>query len=231
MTFDYLAAIARATSAAEAYYHGADAIMTDAEYDDLLDSIQAHETANPDEVIEHHLFDRVAAGTAGVARESGAQTVAHEAPMLSLDKVKTLDEVDAFEARVQALGGTVSLEPKLDGIAVNAKYVDGELTLVATRGNGTEGEDITIRALATDIAGLPRRTSLPGTVNVRGELLMTADDFAFSNRNRVAAGKTAFANPRNATAGTIRNADLSYDVRMTFVSYDAGSGVDRKSVV
>lgn len=210
----YIDSVGSATDAATAYYNSGTELMTDAEYDTLLVAISAYESANPDDTIQHELFTAVAAGT------SGAGDVEHTTPMLSLDKATTLTDVKKFVAAVISAGGTVSLEPKLDGIAVNLTYVDGTLTVVATRGDGHTGEDITARILALDVAGMPHTVEWPGTVNIRGELVMTKSDFEFSNGNRVATGKTQFANPRNATAGTVRKSDPSYKSKLTFVTYD-----------
>jgi DNA ligase (NAD+) len=111
-------------------------------------------------------------------------------------------------------------------MAFNARYDNGDLVQVSTRGDGTTGEDLTDNVLKLDVTGLPKRIPASGAVNVRGELLMSNDDFEFSNANRVASGKPAFANPRNATAGTVRKADLAYDVKVSFVTYDA-VGIDQ----
>ncbi len=215
--FSYTDAIDQAKTAALAYYDGSDEVMTDADYDALLNRIREYETANPDEVIEHGLFTAVAAGV------SAGGTVTYDVPMLSLDKVTDLADIETFADRIESAGGTISVEPKLDGMAFNARYEAGTLVQVSTRGDGTTGEDLTDNVLKLDIAGLPKRISKGhgDTVNVRGELLMSFSDFEFSNTNRVASGRPAFANPRNATAGTVRKADLPYDVKVSFVTYDA----------
>jgi DNA ligase (NAD+) len=218
--FSYTDAIDQAKTAALAYYDGSDEVMTDANYDALLNRIREYETANPDEVIEHGLFTAVAAGV------SAGGNVTYDVPMLSLDKVTDLADIETFADRIAAAGGTISVEPKLDGMAFNARYDNGTLVQVSTRGDGTTGEDLTDNVLKLDITGLPKRISATDAVNVRGELLMSNTDFEFSNANRVASGRPAFANPRNATAGTVRKADLPYDVKVTFVTYDA-VGVDQ----
>lgn len=223
MTFDYPAAIARAQEAALAYYNGDEPTMTDAEYDQLLAEIMQHEVNYPDEKVDHGLFTAVAAGSAVAA------DVPHPSPMLSLDKVTDESDILKFLARIaeaapDAADSRVSVQPKLDGMAIRARYEDAKLVQVVTRGDGRSGEDVTARVLRDNIAiaHLPRflPTSAPVSFEVRGELLMSHDDFAASNANRVAAGKAAFANPRNATAGTVRADKLEYDVQLTFVTYD-----------
>ena len=223
MTFDYPAAIARAQEAALAYYNGDEPTMTDAEYDQLLAEIMQHEVDYPDEKVDHDLFTTVAAGV------PVAGDVAHPTPMLSLDKVTDESDIRKFLARVaeaapDPVDARVSVQPKLDGMAIRARYEDAKLVQFVTRGDGRSGEDVTSRVLRDNvaIAHLPRYlpTSAPVAFEVRGELLMSHDDFTVSNANRVAAGKASFANPRNATAGTVRADKLEYDVRLTFVTYD-----------
>ncbi|WP_046398987.1 NAD-dependent DNA ligase LigA [Microbacterium maritypicum] len=223
MTFDYPAAIARAQEAALAYYNGDEPTMTDAEYDQLLAEIMQHEVDYPDEKVDHGLFTAVAAGSAVAA------DVPHPSPMLSLDKVTDESDILKFLARIaeaapDAADSRVSVQPKLDGMAIRARYEDAKLVQVVTRGDGRSGEDVTARVLRDniEIAHLPRYlpTSAPVSFEVRGELLMSHDDFLASNANRVAAGKASFANPRNATAGTVRADKLEYDVQLTFVTYE-----------
>lgn len=226
----YQADVARALEAADAYYNGDSELMSDSEYDAMLDAILDYETANPDEAIAHGLHTSVAAGLAASDAD-----VPHPAPMLSLDKVKTYTEIREFLGRISksasSLYGTtddaaVLLEPKLDGMAVRAVYKNGQLVQVVTRGDGAKGEDVTDRLARSNV----QITGLPFTVQgdnldfeVRGEILMSTTDFQFSNKNRQAAGKTAFANPRNATAGTVRAGTLDYDAKLTLIAY----GTDR----
>lgn len=221
----YQSAISRARKAADAYYNGTDELMTDSEYDTLIETIEAYETENPDETIYHGLLTKVAGGTKAVA------DVKHPSPMLSLDKAKTIDEVHALLARAEEAAEAIGVpkerimlhvEPKLDGMAMRAVYRNGRLVQVITRGDGLAGEDVTARLARPQVAvrGLPTFIDrAPADLELRGEILMSHDDFVFSNANRVAAGKTAFANPRNATAGSVRAETLDYDVRLTFICY------------
>lgn len=232
--FDYAAAVARALEAATAYYNGADSPLTDFEYDSLLVRIEEYETANPSQVIDHALFSDVAAGTAVVG------DVKHPKPMLSLDKAKTIDEVHALFERAKVAAAEVgvadvrlNVEPKLDGMAVRAVYKNGRLVQVVTRGDGRAGEDVTARLGRSQVTvkGLPTTIAdAPEEFELRGEVLMSGADFIFSNENRIAAGKVGFANPRNATAGSVRAETLDYDVRMTFVVY-GDTAVDDPSLI
>ncbi|MBN9214158.1 MAG: NAD-dependent DNA ligase LigA [Microbacterium sp.] len=218
---EYRTAVTHAETAAAAYYDGGfPSDLTDLEYDQLLDAIATYEHDNPGDVIAHGLFGQVAAGV------SVAGDVPHPTPMLSLDKVKTVEDIDKFLARLADISDSaiVAVQPKLDGLAIRAVYRDAKLVQVVTRGDGQQGEDVTARITRENVVvnGLPIYigTSAPVAFEVRGELVMSQDDFSVSNQNRQAAGKTGFANPRNAAAGSLRAETLDYDVQMTFVTYD-----------
>jgi DNA ligase (NAD+) len=109
------------------------------------------------------------------------------------------------------------VEPKLDGLAIAARYTHGRLTRLITRGDGTAGEDVS-HAIGT-VEGLPAELAEPVTVEVRGEVLMTTAQFEHANEVRTAHGGQPFANPRNAAAGTLRAKDRAYTVPMTFFGY------------
>jgi DNA ligase (NAD+) len=210
----YPPAVETALAAAGSYYDTDVEVMSDSAYDRLVERILTFETANPESTIVHQLHTAVGAGA------SAGGDIVHDTPMLSLDKANTFAEVQTFLDRAAKAGSPVVAEPKLDGMAINATYVDGKIVRVGTRGDGHSGEDITDRILALRPANLPTDVPYPGRVNIRGELLMTADDFAVSNANRQSAGKAAFANPRNATAGSVRASNLGYKVDLSFVTYD-----------
>jgi DNA ligase (NAD+) len=212
---EYRASVILAADAADAYYNTDVEKIDDPAYDAILERIRDYEAANPADVIEHALFTAVAAGTS----EGG--DVVHSRPMLSLDKANTDAEVEAFLAKAAELGAYVNVEPKLDGLAVNLVYIDGKLVQAATRGDGATGEDVTSRLSAITVGTLPHDIGVAGRTEVRGELIMTDSDFEYSNAARVASGKPAFANPRNATAGTLRRQTIDYDARLTFIAYDA----------
>jgi DNA ligase (NAD+) len=219
---EYDAAIAQLTDAAATYYAPADdtavSPLTDLEYDQLVEAVREYEAAHPEAQSASAIIGEVAAGVA-----SG--DVPHPTPMLSLDKATENVAIEKFLARLTDAGEqTVLIQPKLDGLAIRAVYRDAKLVQVVTRGDGRAGEDITDRILRDQVtvAGLPQYigTSAPVAFEVRGELVMSREDFLASNANRIAAGKPGFANPRNATAGSARVETLTYDVQMTFVTYD-----------
>ena len=213
-------AVEQALNAAAAYYDSAEMQMTDAEYDALIDDISEAAAQHPD-WDSRGVLDEVAAGA------SAGGDVTHPNPMLSLSKVKTLVDVRDFITKVAQ---PVTVEPKLDGLAVRAEYVKGALTLVATRGDGATGEDVTARA--SEIQGLPLKLRKSMTFEVRGEVFMTDNDFESANDNRVHSGKPPFVNSRNAVAGCLRNSDREYDAPMSFAAYDAsGTSVTDDSYI
>jgi DNA ligase (NAD+) len=212
------AAVTTAREAAAAYYDTAVMVMPDADYDALADRIQATLAHHPD-------WDDQGVATQVAAGASAGGDVVHPTAMLSLDKVKTRDDLAAFVGR---LADDVVVEVKLDGLAVRAEYRDGRLVLVATRGDGRTGEDVTVQAMRDGgIAGLPVTLARPFTGEVRGEVYMTDENFAAANANRVAAGGKAFVNARNATAGALRTQTAVAATPMTFAAYEVtGDGVD-----
>lgn len=212
----YLEDIRLAEQANAAYYQSSEPIMSDAAFDALLERIAAFEEAHPDQTVEHHLFSAPGGGLSTEGTD-----VSHEVPMLSLDKVRSLDEIESFTRSMVALGSPVTVEPKLDGLAISIEYRGGRLVRVSTRGDGRTGEDITERVRSINhLYGVPYVVHPSAELEVRGELLMSKSDFAASNANRVAAGKTAFANPRNAIAGTVRADTIDYETHATFIAYD-----------
>ena len=212
---DYRAAITEMRAAAAAYYAGADIVMDDATYDALLARVTTTAASHPQWTQPDSPTATVAAGVAG------GGDVAHSVPMLSLDNVFDATALRGWAAQLdKALGRPAAgytVEPKIDGMAIAARYVAGSLTQVATRGDGRTGEDVTLQSLW--VAGLPTQLALPVTAEIRGEVFMTDDDFARANELRIAHGGHAFANPRNAAAGTLRARDRAYDAPLSFFAY------------
>jgi len=142
------------------------------------------------------------------------EKVRHRVPMLSLENAFSHDEVREFDRRAKRLLGTdedieYTVEPKYDGLAVELIYKSGMLDKASTRGDGFEGEDITrniktIRAVPLKLA--PAR-KIPREIDVRGEVYMNIEEFEKLNREREKKGEPAFANPRNAAAGSVRQLD------------------------
>jgi DNA ligase (NAD+) len=211
----YEEAIAEIRAAATTYYSGSELRMDDATYDALIARVAATEAAHPEWKAEDTPTEVVAAG-AGVVGD-----VEHSSPMLSLDNVFDEETLRRWGARLERLlgrpAGGYTVEPKIDGLAIAARYVDGALTLVATRGDGRAGEDVTGQARRA--VGLPARLAEPVTVEIRGEVFMTDADFVEANRLRTGHGEPAFAHPRSAAAGTLRAVDRAYDAPLSFLAY------------
>ncbi|WP_067817759.1 NAD-dependent DNA ligase LigA [Actinomadura kijaniata] len=212
----YAAAVQTAVQASAAYYADGSSPLDDDEFDRLVRGIAAYEQAHPEQVRPDSPTGKVAGGAV-------VGDVPHTVPMLSLDNVFGAEELAAWAAGLERrIGRPVerwSVEPKLDGLAISARYVDGGLAQLVTRGDGAAGEDVSHGI--DSVLGLPRRLSAPVTVEIRGEILMTTAQFEAATEARVASGGTAFANPRSAAAGSLRAQDRPYKVEMTFFGYGA----------
>ena len=209
---EFLKTVKKLNQAAETYYTTDVQIITDAEYDYLLNQVE--ETAVKEGWNEaDNLIHQVAAGY------SSQKTVTHMHPMLSMLKVKTVEEINKF---VDTVNGEIIIEPKLDGLAVALQYVNGKLTTAATRGDGFIGENITANILNNTINNLPHNIAIKNRVEIRGELYMTHNDFIEANKERIKRTGKPFANSRNATAGIIRNENETEPyATLTFATYDA----------
>ncbi|MFJ3579315.1 NAD-dependent DNA ligase LigA [Streptomyces rubiginosohelvolus] len=215
-TAAYAAAVEQASVAAAAYYATGESALDDDAYDRLARGIAAYEADHPEEVLAASPTGKVAGGAA-------VGDVPHTVPMLSLDNVFSAEQFVTWTASLERrIGRPVtawSVEPKLDGLAVAARYRDGRFERLITRGDGTAGEDVSHAAGA--VVGLPERLAEPVTIEVRGEILMTNDQFDQGNATRTEHGGAPFANPRNGAAGTLRAKDRAYRVETTFFAYGA----------
>ncbi|RJL32748.1 NAD-dependent DNA ligase LigA [Bailinhaonella thermotolerans] len=213
---EYAEAVQLAVSAAAAYYGAGDSTLDDDAYDRLVRGIEAYEAAHPEHVLPESPTGKVAGGAV-------TGDVPHTVPMLSLDNVFSAEGLTTWIAGVERrLGRPVehwSVEPKLDGLAVSARYRNGRLAQLVTRGDGTAGEDVS-HAIGT-VLGLPERLAEPVTVEIRGEVMMTAAQFGAACDKRRAHDGTTFANPRSAAAGTLRAKDRPYVCETTFFGYGA----------
>lgn len=202
----YLALVAKASEAANAYYLNDDPIMSDYEYDALIQDIRRYEAANPTKISPDSPTQKVAESVL----KSSFEKVAHKVPMLSLQDVFDKDEVSKF---VQANPGAIfSVEQKIDGLSMSATYQNGKLVKAETRGDGFIGEDVTENAKY--IFGLPKvlNTKLfaaPDELEVRLEVFLPVDAFLAINQQRDKTGEKLFANPRNAAAGLLRTKDVN----------------------
>ena len=210
------------TEAQEAYY-GADApVLSDAAYDQMMRELEALEEAHASLVTPDSVTQRV-----GTATVTDFRPVEHRARLLSLDNVFSDDELAAWLIRTPAERYLVEL--KIDGLAVNLLYLNGRLSVAATRGDGRVGEDVTPN-VAT-IAGIPHRLrgDAPDVLEVRGEIFFPTAGFAALNESLVEAGRAPFANPRNAAAGSLRQKNpqvtAGRPLRMTVHGVGTAEGV------
>jgi len=219
--------LADAIAVADRQYHVEDApVLTDAEYDVLRRRNAAIEARFPDLKLEDSPSERVAPAPA-----EGFSKVRHARPMLSLANAFDDEDVREFERRVRrflslAEDDEVALvaEPKIDGLSASLRYVGGRLEVGATRGDGTEGENITRNLESLDDVPTALPPGVPEILEVRGEVYMTKDDFVALNERQAKAGGKIFANPRNAAAGSLRQLDPSITAArpLRFFAYSWG---------
>lgn len=207
--------------------------LSDADYDRLMRRLQELEQKYPDSITPDSPTQRV-----GVEPQTEFATFEHRVPMLSLANAFDEDELRAFDDRCRK---TLHLEPdelleydcepKFDGLAVSLTYIDGKLTSGATRGDGYRGENIT-KNLKT-IHSIPLNLDdsrivwkpIPPMIEVRGEVILTHEEFRRINEERETTGEPTFANPRNAAAGSVRQLDsrITARRRLTMFAYAVGA--------
>ena len=179
--------------------------ISDSQYDHLFRELVELEQAHPELVSPDSPSQRV-----GAPPLAELVKVPHEQPMLSLDSIVDQSEVQAFDQRMKRELETPSIEysaePKFDGLSVELMYDHGVFTRGATRGDGTTGEDVTVnlRTIRSLPLQLHAQSGLPDYLVVRGEVYMRLDDFQALNRRVTERGEDAFANPRNAASGSLR---------------------------
>ncbi|MBT6789672.1 MAG: NAD-dependent DNA ligase LigA [Verrucomicrobia bacterium] len=210
-----------------AYYVEAQSAISDKEYDQLYRKLLDLELAHPELQTADSPSQRV-----GGAPIDGFETIRHAVPMMSLDNTYSQEEVRDFVVRVQKLlpGEPLEwlVEPKADGVAISLRFEDGLFTRGTTRGDGIAGDDVTanlrtIRTIPLRLNALGQADA-PGVLEVRGEVIMTRSGFAELNRERAAAGVPLFANPRNATAGSLKQLDSALVAKrpLDIVLYGSG---------
>lgn len=189
---------------AKRYYVDDAPEISDFEYDRLFRELQELEASHPE-------FD---SPTSPTKRVGGAvldkfEKFNHVYPLRSLQDVFSFDELRAFTARVREVfpDAEFSVEPKIDGLSVALSYENGTLTVGATRGNGTVGENVTENIKTIGSVPLTLSDGEPLTLTVRGEVYMPRESFERQNKERESEGKPLMANPRNAAAGSLRQLD------------------------
>ena len=194
------------------YYQQDAPTVSDAEYDRLRQRYNAIEARFPQLRTAESLTQHV-----GAAPSARFAKVRHAVPMLSLDNAFAGEDVVDFVNRIRRFLRlpddeeiVFSAEPKIDGLSMSLRYEGGELVTGATRGDGTEGEDVT--ANVKTLGDIPKRLkgkSIPAICEVRGEVYMTKHAFLALNKRQAETGGQVFANPRNSAAGSLRQKDPS----------------------
>ena len=204
------------------YYNKDDPKISDSDYDKLVIELKELLKSNPDIQINNSPLDKIGGSPSELFTKFN-----HPTPMMSLDNAMNLEDLINFEKKInnflKDLDGQIeySVEPKIDGLSINLIYINGELNVGATRGNGQIGEAITPNILT--IADIPRKLktkSPPDKIEIRGEVFITKSDF--QKLNKINSGQ--FANPRNAAAGSLRQLDSAVTSKrpLKFISHGFG---------
>lgn len=216
--------LAREIARHDALYHGQDnPEISDAEYDKLRRELEKIEKEYPQ-------FITAQTQAVGAKPARGFKKVKHNVPMLSLSNAFSEEDYQDFRERITRflnLGeDTIDMlaEPKIDGLSCSLRYEDRQLVLAATRGDGSEGEDITanVRTIKDVPQKLPQ--DAPDVLEVRGEIYMRREDFIALNKRQAEAGEQIFANPRNGAAGSVRQLDFTITAKrpLHFFGYSLG---------
>lgn len=207
------------------YYVANAPTISDREYDRLFERLRELESAHPELITPDSPTQRVSERPI-----DGFTQVTHAAAMLSIDNTYNEAELREFDNRVaKGLDGAAydyTVDPKIDGLAVSLRYERGRLVCGATRGDGKTGDDVTanirtIRAIPLHLRG----SDVPDVLDVRGEVYMPKKAFAALNAQRSADGEPAFANPRNAAAGSLKllDARITAARKLSFFAYSLGN--------
>ncbi|HBA26788.1 MAG TPA: DNA ligase (NAD(+)) LigA [Nitrospinae bacterium] len=221
------------------YYILDSPVISDAEYDRLFKKLQEIEKKFPHLITPDSPTQKV-----GAKPLSEFKTISHTIPMLSLNNANTIEDAKEFDERVKRFLETKEeieyvAEPKMDGLAIELVYVNGIFTAGSTRGDGYRGEDVTLN-LKT-VKSIPLKLippkppfikggeggfyPVPSRVEVRGEVFIPIKEFERLNREREERGEPAFANPRNAAAGSVRQLDSKITAARPLDIYCYGIGV------
>lgn len=210
------------------YYVLDDPLVSDGEYDLLLRKLENLEHAHPELITADSPTQRI-----GATPLTAFDTITHRIPLLSLANAMDEDELRAFDERTRkGLENSAPVEyigePKLDGLAVELVYENGQFLSGSTRGDGITGEDITTNLRTIRGIPLALRTgelATPALLEVRGEVFISKADFEQLNHQRLENGKPAFANPRNAAAGSLRQLDPAVTAQrpLSIFCYQAGT--------
>ena len=185
------------------YYNQNTNEISDFEYDQMMLKLKEMEKEHPEWVTKDSPTQKIG----GVAKREAGVTITHHVPMLSIQDLFSKEEVTGWIAKVKELhpDAQFSVEHKIDGLSMSLRYQDGALTLAETRGNGIEGEDVTLNARV--IPDVQQTIEARGYVELRGEVYMSHEAFETFNEKQESLGKKPAANPRNLATGTLRQLD------------------------
>lgn len=182
---------------ADAYYNNNESLISDFEYDKLVEELN-----------ELYKKNGITPTKVGANPISKFSKVEHKVPMLSLENSYNIEDIVKW---IQSVCDTntieIEVEPKIDGLSISCIYKNGELIQAITRGNGTIGEDVTENVM--QIRNIPLKLKEPVSIEVRGEVYMTRENFNKINEQRISEGEIPYANPRNLASGTLRQLDAN----------------------
>jgi DNA ligase (NAD+) len=182
---------------ADAYYNNNESLISDFEYDKLVEELN-----------ELYKKNGVTPTKVGANPISKFSKVEHKVPMLSLENSYNIEDIVKWIQNVCDTNTIeIEIEPKIDGLSISCIYKNGELVQAITRGNGTIGEDVTENVM--QIRNIPLKLKEPVSIEVRGEVYMTRENFDKVNEQRVSEGEIPYANPRNLASGTLRQLDAN----------------------
>ncbi|HET9550154.1 MAG TPA: NAD-dependent DNA ligase LigA, partial [Candidatus Binatia bacterium] len=210
-------------------YHVLDEpLISDAEYDRLFRRLLDLEKAHPELATPDSPTQKV-----GAAPLERFATVQHSLAMLSLNNAMAPEELEEFEERIRRFlkisdDIEYAVEPKIDGLAVELVYVDGKFSQGSTRGDGINGENITVNLKTIHSIPLSLRAdghALPRRLEIRGEVFLPLHAFQKMNREREEEGQAVFANPRNAAAGSLKQLDSTITAKRPLDIFCHGTGI------
>ncbi len=207
------------------YYVLSDPEISDKQYDDLLRSLKKLEG----EFLEFITQDSPTQRVSGQPQD-GFKTVVHRTKMLSLDNTYSIEEIKDWQKRIEKLIPNERIEYvtelKIDGVSASIIYEKGQFALGATRGDGTAGEDVslnlkTIKSIPLELSGRQK----PSFLEARGEVYMQTDEFKQLNKERIKLSESVFANPRNATSGSLKLLDPAITAKRRLQCFIHSAGV------
>ncbi len=208
----------------ELYYQQSEPEISDAEFDVLMERLQALEKDHPELITPDSPSQRIG------GKSLGFESFTHRVQMMSLDNSYNIDELRKFDERCQKLAGGRTFEYvaelKIDGLSLSLHYQNGYLKVAATRGDGETGDDVTQNAKTIRSIPLKLKVDFPTEIEVRGEAFIAKSVFQKINEELIERGEKTFANARNSASGTIRMLDSSIVAsrRLDMFPYDVLSG-------